>query len=92
MKTLRKIFPNEIKIGMRYSSPVFFDDSVNMFLATGKTVKKYHIDALKRWSIPFVLTYGQEIISSSESLESIIPVDLEEFDDSGEISDLEPID
>jgi len=61
MKNFIKIDCSEIKLGMRFSSPVFFDDGKNMFLAEGRTVKPYHVAALKRWSIPFLLTYGHEV-------------------------------
>lgn len=60
-----KIPSPQIKLGMRFSAPVFFDDGKNMFLAEGKSAKKYHIAALARWKIPFVLTYGHQIDENS---------------------------
>ena len=58
MNNFTKIKSSEVKEGMRFSAPVFFDDGKNMFLAEGKAAKTYHITALKRWSIPYLLTYG----------------------------------
>lgn len=59
-----KIKSSDIKEGMRFSAPVFFDDGKNMFLAEGKSAKPYHLNALKRWSIPFLLTYGHELTNN----------------------------
>lgn len=61
MTNFIKINAKDIKIGMRFSAPVFFDDGKNMFLAEGRAVKSYHIGALQTWAIPFVLTYGREL-------------------------------
>lgn len=58
---MNKIESGDIKKGMRFSAPVFFDDGKNMFLAEGKSAKSYHIAALKRWVIPFVMTSGHEL-------------------------------
>lgn len=58
---MNKIASEDIKRGMRFSAPVFFDDGKNMFLAKGKSAKAYHIAALERWAIPFVLTSGHEM-------------------------------
>jgi hypothetical protein len=81
-----KIKTSEIKEGMRFSAPVFFDDGKNMFLAEGKTVKAYHINALKRWSIPFVLTYGCQIKDEFQK------VDTNEIDDLEPVDDIHPVD
>jgi hypothetical protein len=61
MNNFIKIKSSEVKEGMRFSAPVFFDDGKNMFLAEGKAAKRYHITALKRWSIPYLLTYGHPL-------------------------------
>ena len=39
MKSFNRIDSSEIKLGMRFSAPVFFDDGENMFLAEEKSVK-----------------------------------------------------
>lgn len=71
MNNLVKIEPLTLKEGNIFSAPVFFDDGKNMFLAAGKSVKQYHLKALDRWKIPFLLTYGklltaEEIAASKE--------------------------
>lgn len=53
-----RINSSDIHLGMRFTAPVFFDDGKNMFLAEKRPVKQYHINALERWAIPFLLTYG----------------------------------
>ncbi len=53
-----KLDCNKITEGIRFTQPVFFDDGKNMFLAAGCPAKKYHINALKRWNIPFLWTDG----------------------------------
>ncbi len=58
---LHKINPSDAKLNMLFSAPVFFDDGKYMFLAAGKTIKPYHLAALKRWRIPFLLTEGHVI-------------------------------
>ena len=61
MRQFSKVDVSQIKLGIRFTAPVFFDDGKNMFLAEGKTAKNYHIQALKRWKIPFLLTFGKVI-------------------------------
>lgn len=46
-----KIDPSTLKMGDTFSSPIFFDDKQNMFLAFDKTIKSYHLAAIKRWNI-----------------------------------------
>lgn len=58
---MNKIASGDIKRGMRFSAPVFFDDGKNMFLAEGKSAKSYHVASLERWQIPFLLTNGHEM-------------------------------
>jgi len=89
MSSFTKIKSSDIKEGMRFSAPVFFDDGKNMFLAEGKAAKPYHIVALKRWAIPYLLTYGHllenggdMLPSEGQPVEDIDPVeDLEPFED-----------
>ena len=61
MQQFSKVDVSQIKLGIRFTAPVFFDDGKNMFLAEGKSAKNYHIQALKRWKIPFLLTFGKVI-------------------------------
>ena len=53
MPNLKKINPSELQLGMMFSMPVFFDDGKYMFLAKNRTVKKYHLNAVHQWKIPF---------------------------------------
>ena len=93
MKQLQKIKRDNIVLGMKFSAPVFFDDGENMFLAENKPVLQYHIDALKKWNIPFVLTYGIEILDGqnvSDELEEIDAVEnLDDLEELGEVEELE---
>lgn len=91
MKTepLNEIKSEYIQIGMRFSAPLFFDDGENMFLAEGKTVKKYHIDALKRWDIKRLVTYGHIIVADANAPEEWGGLEeLEELDDLDELEEL----
>ena len=58
---LRRIEVDAIKLNTIFSTPVFFEDGKNMFLAAGKAVKPYHVAALKNWNVPFLMTEGQAI-------------------------------
>lgn len=87
-KEYKKINCDEIKFGIRYSAPVFFDDGENMFLAEGKSVKAYHIAALKRWGIPFLLSYGHVLDTNSTSKDE----DFDDIEELEELEDLEEID
>ena len=66
-KKFMKIACKDLKTGMRFSAPVFFDDGENMFLGEEKSVKNYHIDAIQRWNIQYLLTYGHLIADSNSS-------------------------
>ena len=61
MDNLAKIDLERIKLGVRFSEPVYFEDGTSMFLAAGKAVKQYHLQALKQWNIPFLLSAGTEV-------------------------------
>ena len=76
---------------MRFSAPVFFDDGKNMFLAEGKTVKPYHIQALKRWHIPFLLSFGHKIDATAAKKMNEAE-DLDELEELDDVNDLEPVD
>ena len=54
-----RINAQDLKLGMRFSAPVFFDDGENMFLAEEKSIKNYHLLAIKRWNVRYLLTYGR---------------------------------
>ena len=52
---------NKIRPGIMFSQPVFFDDGKCMFLAAKHSAKEYHVDCLRRWKIPFLVTAGKEL-------------------------------
>ena len=52
---------NKIRPGIMFSQPVFFDDGKCMFLAAKHPAKEYHVDCLRRWKIPFLVTAGKEL-------------------------------
>lgn len=58
MPQLQKIACSELKLGMRFTLPVFFDDGKNMFLAKRASIKNYHLNAIKQWNLEYVLTAG----------------------------------
>lgn len=89
---MRKIRSEDLYEGMIFSAPLFFNDGVNMFLAKRKPLKKIHLVALKRWKIPFVLTYGTLYTDPSvQFLEEEIET-LEELEDLEEIDENEDAD
>ena len=61
MGMMRKVSVSELKLNMLFTAPVYFEDGKNMFLAEGKSVKAYHLAAIKRWNISFLLTSGQAV-------------------------------
>ena len=87
-KTVTRIKCDDIKEGVRFSAPVFFDDGTNMFLAEGKAAKAYHIAALKRWDVPYLLTYGHELGSS---LALYVKATLENVELVEELEEIEPL-
>ena len=80
---------------MRFSAPVFFDDQENIFLAEGKEIRKFHLQALIRWNIEYVFTYGQLLMKSEDNSEKSLVEELpevEELENLEEVDDLEPLD
>ena len=62
MGMMKKFSAADAKLNMMFSAPVFFEDGKNMFLAEGKTIKPYHLAAIKRWNIKNLLTSGHTVI------------------------------
>lgn len=79
MKKIQRIKAVDLKEGMRFSAPVFFEDGENMFLAESFPVKAMHINALIQWNIPFVITYGSLIDNELPLLQDAS--DLEELEE-----------
>ncbi len=71
--------------GMLFSSPILFDDGKNMFLAERMPIGKMHLDAIRRWSIKKLITYGKQIDSADDGLDDL---ELLEEDDEGEVGSL----
>lgn len=96
MRTVNEIDSRDIKLGMRFSAPVFFDDGENMFLAEEKTVKQYHLVAIERWHIKILLTFGHilsddEIENSEEILAEEVGDEIPELEELEEIEDAEEL-
>ena len=52
-----------------------------MFLGAGKSAKAFHVSALKRWDIPFLVTAGtllEEIAEEDDGIEELEPLDDDE--------------
>ena len=90
MKNFNKISCDEIKVGVKFSAPVFFDDGENMFLAEEKSAKQYHVAALARWNIPYLLSYGH-VITDNDEPDSGELYELESLDEIEELSDVDEI-
>lgn len=67
MGDFSKVEISSIRVGSCFSEPVFFEDGVNMFLPANKPAKAYHVDVLKKWHIPYLLTSGREIVLSDDN-------------------------
>lgn len=104
--SLKRIDCKDLRLGMRYSAPVFFEDGKNMFLAPGKDVKPYHLFAIKRWNIAFLITTGDLLPINSASTKSYddplvtnygnldaldAEDDVEELEELDAIEELEPV-
>ena len=83
---MQKIKREDLKEGMCFSAPVFFDDGVNMFLAEKKPLSKFHLNVLSRWNVLFVMTYGKDMSSCFTDDDSSAEVeDLEELEELEEV-------
>lgn len=70
---------------MRFSAPVFFDDMENLFLAEGKEIGDFHLQALIRWNIDYVCTYGR-ILEENEKLQN-----QNDYEDCEELEEIEEL-
>ncbi|WP_407400655.1 phosphohydrolase [Treponema sp.] len=78
-----------IKPGVRFNAPVFFEDGQNMFLGANRPAKPFHISALKRWNIPFLVTEGQ--ILPDDYVEEEDVEELEPLEDDEDVAELEEL-
>lgn len=93
---IQKLDCSRIKVGVVFSEPVYFDDGQNMFLAKNSPAKAYHVAALKRWKIPFLLTAGYEVKQENQNKNEKIYSKTEnsvsnDFGDEGLLEELEEI-
>ena len=44
---MQKIKSSELKTNMKFTSPVFFDDGINMFLSENNPLTENHIELIK---------------------------------------------
>lgn len=65
-----RIEASDLVLGARFSEPLFFDDGINMFLATNHPLRQHHLDSLYRWNIPHVVTTGYELLFPLEDSQS----------------------
>ena len=79
---MNKINSDLLELGMKFSAPVFFDDGKHMFLAEKKPIRKFHLETLQRWHIPYVITYGRLLPKASIDLDELLgsPEELEELE------------
>ncbi|MCQ2579641.1 MAG: HD-GYP domain-containing protein [Treponemataceae bacterium] len=79
---MNKINSDLLELGMKFSAPVFFDDGKYMFLAEKKPIRKFHLETLQRWNIPYVVTYGHLLPKASIDLDELLgaPEEIEELE------------
>jgi hypothetical protein len=63
-----------LKLGMKFTAPVYFEDGENMFLAENCTIKPYHLQAIKQWGFAVILTFGKLTSDSPAVDDNAIPV------------------
>lgn len=88
---MERIEISAIKPGIRFSKPVFFDDGKNMFIESGITVKPYHMAALTKWHIPFLLSDGHVMEKDEELPPEELGDVIEELSEAEEIEEVEDI-
>jgi len=81
---LRRIKVEDLKEGMIFSEPLFFDDGKNKVLGKGYPVSERELSVLKQWKVPFVMTAGKSIKKSAEVAELV--EELDALPDEGEVS------
>lgn len=97
---LKKINRSELREGMRFSAPVFFDDGESMLVSQGVPFKSRELSALDRWKISYVLTAGREITAAEAEImekaaqkNQVAEVeDLEEIGDAEDLDEVEELD
>ena len=81
---LRRIKVEDLKEGMIFSEPLFFDDGKNRVLGKMHPVSQRELSVLKQWKVPFVMTAGKSVKKSEEAAEPVEELDV--LPDKGEVS------
>ena len=85
---LRRIKVEDLKEGMMFSEPLFFDDGKNRVLGKLHPVSQRELSVLKQWKVPFVMTAGKSVQKSEEVAELV--EELDTLPDEGEVSTAKP--
>ena len=72
---LRRIKVEDLKEGMIFSEPLFFDDGKNRVLGKMHPVSQRELSVLKQWKVPFVMTAGKSVKKSEEVAELVEELD-----------------
>ena len=90
---LKKIKTADLKIGERFSAPVFFDDGKNMFLLKSMALSENELNTLKRWKVQYVVTAGDPVPDGETMNDEIAELDevdeIEDLEDPEEIEEVE---
>ena len=81
---LRRIKVEDLKEGMIFSEPLFFDDGKNRVLGKMHPVSQRELSVLKQWKVPFVMTAGKSVQKSEEVAELV--EELDTLPDEGAVS------
>ena len=81
---LRRIKVEDLKEGMIFSEPLFFDDGKNRVLGKMHPVSQRELSVLKQWKVPFVMTAGKSVKKNEEAAEPV--EEAEALPDKGEVS------
>lgn len=81
---LRRIKVEDLKEGMLFSEPLFFDDGKNRVLGKMHPVSQRELSVLKQWKVPFVMTAGKSVKKNEEAAEPV--EEAEALPDKGEVS------
>lgn len=83
---LRKIKIDDLREGMIFSEPLFFDDGKNRVLGKNFPVTKRELQVLRTWKVPFVMTEGTVISKEDARKDEVSEVEeIEVFSDDEDI-------
>ena len=81
---LRRIKVEDLKEGMLFSEPLFFDDGKNRVLGKMHPVSQREFTVLQQWKVPFVMTAGKSVKKTKEVAKLV--EELDAIPDEGEAS------